>query len=347
MPYNASILGLCESIAGKAAHGVLSALVVTYLFLGGAGAGACLVLAVLGMLVPRESMGREESGFQPARPVRFSPHRPYTSFFIVGYTAALAALALGSVCLMADLGRIDRITLLFVSPVPTLINAGTWSIVCCLALVCAMLASWGSVLRCSVSVVRAMQAVLAGISLFVMLYTGLLLSSIAAVPLWHSVWLPVLFVLSAVSCGIALVIAAAQVAGVARLFRSVVLTLARLDAAIIVFETAALVAFVVFAWADIRASTETHTIAAQAASLDALLQGEAAWAFWGIFVVTGLLVPLFVESFFLTKASGLLRPAPSFCAAVCVLAGGFALRACIVWAGVHPVVSSASAMLIG
>ena len=33
---------------------MLGPLIVCYLFLGGTGAGACLVLAVLGMLAPRE-----------------------------------------------------------------------------------------------------------------------------------------------------------------------------------------------------------------------------------------------------------------------------------------------------
>lgn len=31
--------------------------IVCYLFLGGAGAGACFVLAVMGLLVPRERLG--------------------------------------------------------------------------------------------------------------------------------------------------------------------------------------------------------------------------------------------------------------------------------------------------
>lgn len=332
-------------MAGKAAYGVLSALVVTYLFLGGTGAGACFVLAVLGLLVPREDMGAV--GSRPARFARFLPCRPYASFFIVGYTASLVALALGSVCLMADLGRADRIALLFVSPEFTLVNAGTWSIACCMALVCAMLALWGSVFRCSVFAVRVVQAALAGVSFFVMLYTGLLLSSIAAVPLWHSAWVPVLFVLSALSCGIACVVAATQAAGAARPFRGVMRSLLRFDVAAIVFELAALIAFVAFAWADTQAPVATHTLAAQAASLDILLKGEAAWVFWGVFITAGLFAPLCVEAFAVTKAPDLMRPAPSFCAAVCVLTGGFALRACIVWAGVHPIVSSASAILIG
>lgn len=346
LPYNATILGLRDDdgVAGKAACDVLSALVVTYLFLGGAGAGACFVLGMLGLLVPRDEICAVDS--RPVRRLRFSPRRPYASFFVVGYTAALMALAVGAVCLMADLGRADRIVLLFVNPTPTLINAGTWAIACSVALVCALLAAWGSVLRCPVFALRIMQAASVGVALFVMFYTGLLLSSIAAVPLWNSVWIPVLFVLSAFSCGIALVTAAAQVSSTAAPFRRAMRALVSIDAVAIVFEAAALAALVAFAAADVQQAAN-QTLAAEAASVGALVQGDAAWAFWGLLVAAGLFVPLCLEAAFLSRSSGSMRPASSFCTAACVLVGGFALRACIVWAGVHPVVSSASAILIG
>lgn len=324
---------------------MLSALVVTYLFLGGAGAGACFVLAALGLFVPKGDVCAADTRF--LRTARFLPHRPSASFFIVGYTAALLALTIGSVCLVADLGRADRIAFLFVSPVFTLLNAGTWSIACCLVLIGFMLAAWGSVLRCSVAFVKILQAALLGVSLFVMVYTGMLLSSLAAVPLWHSAWVPVLFVLSALSCGIALVIAAEQVTGRASSFCGVMRSLVRFDAVVIVLETAALVALVALVFADAQGVTATQTLAAQATSLDVLLNGRFSWVFWAVFVAVGLFVPFCAEVAALTRVSGLMRPVPSFCVSACVLSGGFALRACIVWAGVHPIVSSASAMLIG
>ena len=50
---------------------MLGPLIVCYLFLGGTGAGACLVLAVLGLLAPRElgavrGAGGDGAGRRPA-----------------------------------------------------------------------------------------------------------------------------------------------------------------------------------------------------------------------------------------------------------------------------------------
>lgn len=50
---------------------MLGPLIVCYLFLGGTGAGACLVLAVLGLLAPRELVavrgaGGDGAGRRPA-----------------------------------------------------------------------------------------------------------------------------------------------------------------------------------------------------------------------------------------------------------------------------------------
>ena len=300
---------------------MLGPLIVCYLFLGGTGAGACLVLAVLGMLAPRELVavqgagGRGASRGPAGAHAVLRPPAPYRRLLAPGYAAALVALALGMVCLLADVGRADRLLLLLTSPALSHVAVGAWSLAVCAALALAALA--------------------------VMLYTGLLLQSLNAVPLWATPWLPALFVLSSLSCGMALVLAAAQLTGAAFAFVTVLGRLAAVDAAVVVLEALVLAAFVGTALAGIGGDfLVDRTDEALAASAEALVAGEAAWLFWGGFVLAGLAVPFALD----VALARLRRPRPALAlvAAACVLAGGLAMRFCVVEAGMHPLLAMAS-----
>ncbi|GKG91380.1 NrfD/PsrC family molybdoenzyme membrane anchor subunit [Gordonibacter urolithinfaciens] len=327
---------------------MLGPLIVCYLFLGGTGAGACLVLAVLGMLAPRElvavqGVGGCGAGRGPAGAhAVLRPPAPYRRLLAPGYAAALVALALGMVCLLADVGRADRLLLLLTSPALSHVAVGAWSLVVCAALaVLAGLAWAGLARRWRFAAVRVLQAALALAALVVMLYTGLLLQSLNAVPLWATPWLPALFVLSSLSCGMALVLAAAQLTGAAFAFVTVLGRLAAVDAAVVVLEALVLAAFVGTALAGIGGDfLVDRTAEALAASAEALVAGEAAWLFWGGFVLAGLAVPFALD----VALARLRRPRPALAlvAAACVLAGGLAMRFCVVEAGMHPLLAMAS-----
>lgn len=176
--------------------------------------------------------------------------------------------------------------------------------------------------------VRAVEAAAAVVAVVVMLYTGLLLQNTGAVALWSSPLVPVLFLLSSLSCGIAALLLAAYFApadaGIAWLFR----TLARADAVIVVLEAVAAALFVAFALAD------DHPGAA--ASAQRLAEGDLALWWWVGFALCGLVVPLAVE--------GVLSARGSFSeacrtglavAAVLVLVGGFSMRTALAEAGSH------------
>ena len=75
---------------------MFSELVVCYLFLGGAGAGACLVLSILGILVPRDRLSKGSG-----RSIFVSWE--YRKLFGFGFAFALVALAAGVLFLFADL----------------------------------------------------------------------------------------------------------------------------------------------------------------------------------------------------------------------------------------------------
>lgn len=304
---------------------MLSDLIVCYLFLGGAGAGMCLVLSVMGLLVPAACL--------PGAPLR--AHRAavaYRRLFAPGYALSLALLALGMVCLLADVGSVDRVLLLFARPSLSFVAVGAWALAACALLVTLLALAWqGFGLRGVAVRVAGVVAVL--VALVCAAYTGLLLQSLSAVPLWASPWLPVLFVLSALSCGLAGVLGVAQLAGASGEFTATMRGLSAADGIVVVAEAVAAAVFVFLVSAGSEV-VENGTTAAAAQSIAALVSGGRAWLFWGGFVLVGLAVPLVLDVL-LARAN---RPFPglSLVAAASVLAGGFALRWCIVQAGMHP-----------
>ena len=70
------------------------------------------------------------------------------------------------------------------------------------------------------------------------------------------------------------------------------------------------------------------------------MAGEAAWLFWGGFVLAGLAVPFALD----VALARLRRPRPviALVTAACVLAGGLIMRYCVVEAGMHPLLAMAS-----
>ena len=304
---------------------MLSDLVVCYLFLGGTGAGLCLVLSVLGLLVPRSCLSTPPG-------VHLHPSAAYRKLLGSGLVAAFVLLALGIVCLVADLGNAERMILLLVHPTASYLAVGSWALAACLALAAALGLAW---LGVGVHVVAGLA------SLVVMVYTGLLLQSLGAVPLWATPWLPALFAASSLSCGIACALALAQITGAASAFGAVLGRLAAVDAAVIVVE-AAIVAVFVYAASQAGAPLSNGTELAAAQSVRELVAGRNAQLFWGCFVVLGLAVPFALDIVLALRR----RPLPGVVlfASACVLVGGFVMRFCVVAAGAHPVLSSMGVM---
>ena len=161
-------------------------------------------------------------------------------------------------------------------------------------------------------------------------YTGALLQSLASVLLWRTSLVPVLFVLSSASCGIATAFLAASFVETRHPYRGPLVWLARIDGGIVVVEAGCLSAFVLLAFAG----EET------AAAARALAFGELAPVFWGVLAVCGLAVPLVLERF-LTHGNS--RTQLLWIAAL-LLVGGFALRWCIVGAGAYDVTQMPEAL---
>ena len=140
--------------------------------------------------------------------------RAYRVLFAPAFACALLALVLGMVFLLVDLGRVDRILLLITQPNPSHIVVGAYALAACVVLAGVLALVWGGVVRrVGPRALTALQVLTLACAAVVMAYTGLLLQSLRAVALWHSAWLPVLFVLSSLSCGFALVVGVAQFSG--------------------------------------------------------------------------------------------------------------------------------------
>jgi formate-dependent nitrite reductase membrane component NrfD len=172
------------------------------------------------------------------------------------------------------------------------------------------------------------------------LYTGILLSTMVARPLWNTGLLAPLFLFSGLSAAAALLhliaarpvprpapatmiggalAALAQPLGAEPPDRYAAHELARADVAFIAVE------LVLIALLLVNLATSTP---AQASAASLVAAGRYAPAFWGVVVVLGLVVPLAMQWLALAR-----RIAPSIVPAVLVLAGGFTLRWVLVHAG--------------
>lgn len=301
-------------------------LITCYMFLGGAAAGCCLVTCTLSLLAPRERI--------VGRRGRLHAPRSYVRLCAGGLLASIIVLALGCLCLVADLGRPTRVLNLFLHPTASYISLGTFAIAALMLIEGLLALLWCRRLPGGIVVLRVLSVIAMLDSLVVMLYTGLFLMQIQAVPLWSSSALvPVLFVISSCTTGIALTLLTSCITGAVLLFWPAMRRLVRIDLVLMLLEFATMVALLVLAAQDPQGLASVRT----------MLTGALAPVFWLGVVLVGLMVPLLLE---LTHAR---RPATGIMMAtsLLVLVGGFAVRLCILGAGVNPLVALAAGVTLG
>lgn len=259
-------------------------LVAAYLFLAGAGAGGIAAASLADLFVVRAPFGVASRGSAEDAP-------PAERLVTYAFAAAVGALALGAACLIADVGRADRVLALFVTPAFTLMNVGAWvlaaliAVGAALALVRFLYLPW-----VSRGAVVALEVVAVVLALAVAVYAGLLLQGLAGVRLWSSAWVPGLFVLSAASCGCALVAGCALFVEADRCTVVLGRVILRVDAAVVGAEALAGALFLT------GAAESDHP--GVAASVESLMHGTAALPWWCGFVLCGLVAPLAIEGAF-------------------------------------------------
>lgn len=302
-------------------------LTTCYLFLGGAGAGALFMLGALECGNAKQRFGNTPDDLLAAtaspRQLRMAFTLP-DDFFSRGWPLCFIALAVGMLCLLADLGRPDRIINLLTSPEPSAIAVGAYALVC--SLLCAGAFSLLSLLETppiplAIIIVLAVASIASG--LVTMVYTGVLLQSMASILFWQTPLLPTLFALSSLSCGIALTLLGTSFVEARYPFVRPIVWLCRIDTAVIALE--AIVLTVYLAWGLIGEGTKL--------SAEALIAGDLRWLFWAGLVVCGLVVPLVMERL---VTHGNYRTQLLWIAAF-LLAGGFILRYCFVGTAIYDV----------
>lgn len=297
---------------------MLGELAIAYLFLGGAGAGALLVCALVDLLWLHEPFGIE-------RAARGLSHWPVERLLGLALLAGWLMVACGVVCLAFDLGRIDRLISLLISPPVSLMNWGAWGLALLLAVGGALVAvrflclPWAAC-----GLVTALEVLAAALALFVVAYTGFLLQALAGVRFWGLWPVVLLFVLSALSCGIAVPLLLCAVVPSDEVVESLSGGLLRVDFAVIVTESLTAAVLVAVAAASDHPGIQT--------SLSLLLRGDAA-LWWWAFAACGLVIPAAVELLALCSSSGETARRAALCAAAVILAGGVSLRIAIVDAG--------------
>lgn len=303
---------------------MFSDLIVLYLFLGGVGAGTLVVLsAVEAAKTAFWLANRREASFWLAEVVCLPEQ-----FLGYAWPVCWVCVSLGILCLALDIGHPDRILGFVTSPRLSAMTVGAYS------LVAAFVCSGGFALRTMLdgmpSCLKARLAFsIAGIvSGFAMaLYTGVLLQGSAAILLWQSPFLPALFLLSSLSCGMAVALAALAFTRSRRPVEEQARLMANADTVLVVAEVIVLAGFL--AHAAIFGGTQR--------SVWALLFGDLGGAFWTGLVIIGLAMPLAVERFVPVRN---FRPQLLWTAA-CLLLGAVTLRWLVVMAATYDVTQSA------
>ncbi len=311
-----------------------------YLFAGGVVAGM-MILGGIAML--RTARGEDPKRF-------FSLQAPLLAFVLIN---------LGMGALFLDLAHKLYVWRVYVTFQPgSPMSWGSWVLIVVYAVLLASavirlpeawpwlgrklptLQAWSDALLARPQRLRALawSNVVLGVALGI--YTGILLDTMVARPLWNSAILGPLFLFSGLSAGAATMHlvgrlrsdrpapqgflagalnALSQPLGPVPPERSTTDALVRADIAFLAIELVLIALLIV----NLQTSSASHAAAA------ALVMGGAyTWAFWGLVVAAGVLVPLALQALEINH-----RIPHSVAPALLVLAGGFALRWIIVNAG--------------
>jgi len=237
-------------------------LIAAYLFLAGVGGGAYLAGVI----------------------ADFAGGTDWTIVSKIGVCLGLPCVLIGTLFLLADLGKPLNAWRVWMKPGTSWIARGTIIIVLFMIFDAIQTAFWVWPLPGSISDARGVVAVLGAIFAFLtVIYTGLLLGYSQPIALWRTAMLPVLFFVSAVSTGImAIILIGGQFLGVAE---NQLALLANIDALILVFEMFVLIVFLYNAYRTIESRYSAKRI----------LTGPVASAFWLGVIACGLVIPFCLE----------------------------------------------------
>jgi formate-dependent nitrite reductase membrane component NrfD len=190
---------------------------------------------------------------------------------------------------------------------------GTWILLLWVVIAVVMVGSWW------LNIFEGLRGLLGWINALLAVgliaYTGVLLA-VSSQSLWSgTVLLPALFVASAVSTGVAILILAAM--NIKSISRAMVVKLAEADAIIIGIEIVAMIAYIIW----------LATSSGGVEALGVITTGSMAAAFWVGVVLLALLVPFALDLTIRGKSSEAGRASMTILtSSLCVIVGGLILR---------------------
>ncbi|UCB43430.1 MAG: polysulfide reductase NrfD [Dehalococcoidales bacterium] len=221
---------------------------------------------------------------------------------------------IGALLLIFELGNPIRFWHLFTQfDVTSPMSMGTWILMAWVVIAVVMVASWWlNLLEGLRGLLSSVNAVLAAA---LVTYTGVLLA-VSSQSLWAgTVLLPSLFVISAVSTGVAILVLAGM--ALKSIARETIVRLAEADAIIIVLEIAVMIGYVVW----------LATSSGGSDALAVITTGSMAAAFWVGVVLLALLIPFGLDLTIRGKtpeAKGVMMTVMT--SSLCVIVGGLILR---------------------
>lgn len=273
--------------------------IVWYLFLAGTGGGAFFIGAVVDLFLRfRDDPWLIEVSRITDR----------------GMPIGAALVVIGAVFLLLDLGSPDRVFEVFQAPPSNLLSLGSWLIALFTASALPSFAIGVSRRAKDFRAVETVSHIIASISsLGIIVYSGVYLSLFPTIPFLNTPFVPLLFIASALSTGLAATLLGNFLVHDLTVSSFGLRWCLKADSFLLIIEAVLLAVFLVV--------SQTDGPIAQANSAT-LLSGHLALLFWGGCVATGLLAPFIAGIHQLRSVSW-----PSYAlGSCCSLVGGLCLR---------------------
>lgn len=283
-------------------------LIVVYLFLAGAGAGAFLAAVACDLLAPDWSKALARAGSLAAGPL----------------------VAIGTACLVLDLeaGLWQPWRQIYL--IANLSSMITWGVIILSAFIpvaflyAAALNELTFVGRIAKKYVWHLEIVGSFLALATAGYTGVLIAVVNGVPFWNTPLMPVLFLASALSTGLSIAMIGAAILDI-----NTIRTLSNFALGHVIFLSIEGAVLMLFIFMSMTRSVEA------AASANMLVSGVLSPYFWALVVALGIVIPL-ILSVFEYREYGHMPKYLVVGADLCILIGGMSLRAVIIFSATPP-----------
>jgi formate-dependent nitrite reductase membrane component NrfD len=283
-------------------------LIIAYLFLAGAGSGAFIAAVACELLAPDWSKALARAGSLAAGPL----------------------VAVGTACLVLDLeaGLWEPWRQIYLVVNPSSMIA--WGVVILSLFIpvaflyAAALNEIAFIGKIAKKYLLAIEIIGSLLAVSTATYTGVLIAVVNGVPFWNTPLMPVLFLASAMSTGLAVAMIGAAIIDI-----RTVKTLSNFALGHVIFLAVEALVLMLLVFMSLTRSTEASVSAGM------LISGVLSPYFWGLVVILGIVVP-FILSIIEYYEFGEMPKHLVVGADLLVLVGGMSLRAVIIFSGTPP-----------